>query len=166
MAARLLRSSAALYPALVVALAIVYFATAKASLLLAIPPGYATAVWPPSGIALAALLLYGARLWPGIWLGAVLVNFSIDQSVGLASAIATGNTLEAVCAAWLAQRLIDDARDFRQADSVFRFALVAMIGGTIAASSGVLILYVAGEAPAQAVLSNWYTWWQGDVTGM
>ena len=166
MAARLLRSSTALYPALLVALAIAYFAAAKASLLLAIPPGYATAVWPPSGIALAALMLYGMRFWPGVWLGAVLVNFTIDQSVGLACAIATGNTLEAVCAAWLAQRLTDDARDLRRADSVFRFALAAMIGGTIAASAGVLALYAAGEAPGQDVLTNWYTWWQGDVTGM
>jgi hypothetical protein len=110
MAARLLRLPTILYPALVVALATTYFVTAKASLLLAIPPGYATAVWPPSGIALAALLLYGTRLWPGVWLGAALANFTIDHSVGLTCVIATGNTLEVVCAAWLAQRLMDDAR--------------------------------------------------------
>jgi integral membrane sensor domain MASE1 len=68
--------------ALLVVLAIAYFATAKTSLLLAIPPGYATAVWPPSGIALAALLLQGIRLWPGIWLGAAVANFTVEQSVG------------------------------------------------------------------------------------
>ncbi|MGH8729741.1 MAG: MASE1 domain-containing protein, partial [Burkholderiales bacterium] len=62
-------------------LAAVYFATAKLSLLLAIPPGYATAVWPPSGIALAATLLLGYRIWPGIWLGAVLVNLTVKVSV-------------------------------------------------------------------------------------
>jgi integral membrane sensor domain MASE1 len=56
-------------------LAVVYFGVAKASLLLAIPPGYATPVWPPSGIGLAALLLFGNRLWPGIWVGAALVNY-------------------------------------------------------------------------------------------
>jgi integral membrane sensor domain MASE1 len=54
--------------------AAVYFAAAKLSLLLAIPPGYATAVWPPSGIAVAALLLLGNRVWPGVWVGAALVN--------------------------------------------------------------------------------------------
>jgi PAS domain S-box-containing protein len=166
MAARLLRLPTILYPALVVALATTYFVTAKASLLLAIPPGYATAVWPPSGIALAALLLYGTRLWPGVWLGAALANFTIDHSVGLTCVIATGNTLEVVCAAWLAQRLMDDAREFRRADSVFRFALVAAIGGAIAASTGLLALYAAGEAAGQDVLTNWYTWWQGDVTGI
>src|SRR5262249_32719283 len=135
MAVRLLRSSAFSYPALVVAVAIAYFATAKASLLLAIPPGYAAPVWPPSGIALAALLRVGARLWPGVWLGAVLANFTIDQSLGLACAIATGNTLGALCAAGLAERLMDDAKDFRKADSIFRFALVALIGGSIAATA-------------------------------
>ena len=56
-------------------LAVVYFAAAKGSLVLAIPPGYATAVWPPSGIALAAVMLLGNRVWPGIWLGAALVVF-------------------------------------------------------------------------------------------
>src|SRR5512144_1749988 len=60
-------------------LTILYFAAAKCSLLLAVPPGYATAVWPPSGIALAAILLLGHRLWPGIWIGAALVNFSVNS---------------------------------------------------------------------------------------
>src|SRR6266851_5961676 len=55
-------------------LAAIYFAAAKLALLAAIPPGYATAVWPPSGIALAAVLLLGNRVWPGVWLGAALVN--------------------------------------------------------------------------------------------
>ena len=61
-------------------LAAAYFAAAKASLMLAIPPGYATAVWPPSGIALAALLLFGNRVWPGIWLGAALANLTVAFS--------------------------------------------------------------------------------------
>src|SRR4051794_7640410 len=61
-------------------LAAIYFLAAKASLLLAIPPGYATTVWPPSGIALAAVLLYGPRIWPGIWLGAALTNLTIQGS--------------------------------------------------------------------------------------
>src|SRR5512139_3802261 len=70
-------------------LAACYFAAAK--LALAIAPGYATAVWPPSGIALAALLLFGRRLWPGIWAGAALVNYSVEGGWLLAASIATGN---------------------------------------------------------------------------
>ncbi len=91
-------------------LAVAYFLAAKASLLLAIPPGYASAVWPPSGIALAALLLYGGRVWPGVWVGALLANFAVNPSLGLAAAIATGNTLEAVVAMGLAQRFLRFAR--------------------------------------------------------
>ena len=67
-------------PGLAFLLAAGYFATAKLALLAAIPPGYATAVWPPSGIALAALLLLGNRVLPGVWLGAALVNISVQSS--------------------------------------------------------------------------------------
>src|SRR6186997_3220402 len=67
-------------PGQLLLLAAVYFIAAKLSLTLAIPPGYATAVWPPSGIALAALLLFGRGVWPGIWLGATLANLGVDAS--------------------------------------------------------------------------------------
>src|SRR6186713_3344507 len=82
-------------------LAIVYFVAAKLSLALAIPPGYATAVWPPSGVAVAAVLMLGNRVWPGVWLGAAAVNFTINSSAFAAVAIGTGNTLEALAAAIL-----------------------------------------------------------------
>jgi PAS domain S-box-containing protein len=148
------------------ALAVCYLVAAKASLLLAIPPGYATAVWPPSGIALAALLLYGVRVWPGVWLGALLANFAINPSLGLAGAIATGNTLEAVLALWLAQRFLDPERELLRAESVFRFALIASIGSAVAATSGIVSLYLSGRIVPGDLLENWYTWWQGDLTGI
>ena len=147
------------------ALAVVYFLAAKASLLLAIPPGYASAVWPPSGIALAALLLYGGRVWPGVWVGALVANFAVNPSLGVAAAIATGNTLEAAAAMALVQRFLS-SREFLRADAVFRFALVAVVSGAIAATGGTLSLYFAGRIALQELLANWYTWWQGDVTGM
>ena len=71
-------------------LAAVYFVAAKASLLVAIPPGYATAVWPPSGIALAALLLWGRRLWPGIWIGSFAANATVEGSIIAAAGISDG----------------------------------------------------------------------------
>ena len=61
-------------------LAAAYFVAARISLVFAIPPGYATAVWPPSGIALAAALLFGRRVWPGIWIGATLANITVESS--------------------------------------------------------------------------------------
>jgi PAS domain S-box-containing protein len=148
------------------ALALCYFAAAKASLVFAIPPGYATAVWPPSGIALAALLLWGTRAWPGVWLGAALTNYTVDLSIPAALGIATGNTLEGVCAAWLASRLTDRDTEFTQPETVFVFAAVAGLASAVAATAGVSSLYLAGAVAGEQFLGNWYTWWQGDTTGI
>jgi PAS domain S-box-containing protein len=148
------------------ALALCYFAAAKASLVFAIPPGYATAVWPPSGIALAALLLWGTRAWPGVWLGAALTNYTIDLSIPAALGIATGNTLEGVCAAWLANRLTDRNAEFTQPEKVFVFAAVAGLASAVAATAGVSSLYLTGAVAAEQFFGNWYTWWQGDTTGI
>src|SRR6266850_2757524 len=93
-------------------LAAVYFSAAKTSLLLAIPPGYATAVWPPSGIALVAALMLGTRYWPGIWIGAAAVNLTVEASFPAAALIATGNTLEALAGAALIRRTIGVPRLF------------------------------------------------------
>src|SRR5205823_12837565 len=97
-------SRTGIHAAQLLLVAAVYFVAAKLSLVFAIPPGYATAVWAPSGIALAAILLWGTRLWPGIWLGAALINFTIEGSLLLAVLIAIGNTLEVVVGAMLIRR--------------------------------------------------------------
>src|SRR5262245_11418183 len=119
-------------------LAVVYFAAAKASLLLAIPPGYATAVWPPSGIALAAMLLLGSRVWPGIWLGAALVNYTVNSSLPLAVMMATGNALEALAGAALMRRYVGVPRRFERARHVLVFVMIAAVSCTIAATIAVL----------------------------
>jgi integral membrane sensor domain MASE1 len=67
------------YIAMVSIIATAYWAIGKLALLLAIPPGYATAVWPPAGIALAAFLVYGTRVWPGVVLGSFLVNVALHK---------------------------------------------------------------------------------------
>jgi len=150
----------------VAALAIFYFAAAKVSLLLAIPPGYATAVWPPSGIAFAGLLIWGTSAWPGIWLGAMAANYAVNGSVPVSALIATGNTLEGLCAAWLASRLLCREFCFRQPDAVFLFAAIAAVSSVVAATVGVSTLYLAGGVEAASYFANWYTWWQGDTTGI
>jgi PAS domain S-box-containing protein len=148
------------------AIALCYFAAAKASLIFAIPPGYATAIWPPSGIALAALLLWGMRAWPGVWLGAALTNYTVDLSMPAALGIATGNTLEGVCAAWLVSRLTDRNAEFVQPEKVFLFAAIAALASMVAATVGVSSLYFAGSVSGEQFFGNWYTWWQGDATGI
>ena len=154
------------YAARLAALALGYFVVAKATLVFAIPPGYATAVWPPSGIALAAILFWGVRCWPGIWLGAALTNYSIDLSMPAALGIAAGNTLEAVCAVWLVEAFLEGDTELRRPEAVFLFALLAALASVIAATAGVTALLVTGAMPVEQYLANWYTWWQGDTTGI
>ncbi|HEV8256650.1 MAG TPA: MASE1 domain-containing protein [Casimicrobiaceae bacterium] len=147
-------------------LAAVYFAAAKLSLLLAIPPGYATAVWPPSGIALAAMLLWGTRLWPGIWLGAALINFTIDGSPLLAALIATGNTLEAVVGTALIRHFTGTRGYFESGEDVVKFAALSALSATIAAAVGATSLSLFKALPWNDFIVNAWTWWQGDATAM
>lgn len=76
-----------------------YFGAAAVGLTFAIPPGSATAVWPPSGIALATISLLGVRFWPGVWFAATLANLTTGVSAATALALGTGNTLEALVGA-------------------------------------------------------------------
>jgi integral membrane sensor domain MASE1 len=148
-------------------LAAVYFAAAKASLLLAIPPGYATAVWPPAGIALAVLLARGDRLWPGIWLGAALANLTVSSSPFVALVIAGGNTLEALCGAALVRRYIADAPPFfDRARNVVLFVAVAAACSAVAATIGTGVLLLDGVVAGGDFADNWGTWWHGDATGI
>jgi diguanylate cyclase (GGDEF)-like protein len=155
------------YVAQVTLLTVVYFAAAKLALSLAIAPGYATPVWPPSGIALAALLLLGNRVWPGVWLGAALVNFTVNSSPALAFAIGTGNTLEALAAAFLVRRyIVGLSCRFERAPDVFKFVAAAALSCTIAATVAVGWLALDGALSRPDAFQNWITWWQGDVAGV
>ena len=147
-------------------LAALYFVVAKVSLLAAIPPGYATSVWPPSGIALAATLLYGRRIWPGIWLGAALVNLTVQSSLIAAVAIGSGNVLEALAGASLIRRHIGVPRTFRRGEDVFRFVALVAAASTIAATIGTLTVAAVTGLTQTAITAVWWTWWQGDTTGM
>ncbi|MGH8746001.1 MAG: MASE1 domain-containing protein [Burkholderiales bacterium] len=148
------------------ALALAYLVAAKATLVFAIPPGYATAVWAPSGIALAAMLRWGVRVWPGMWLGAALTNYSIELSVPAALGIASGNALEGICAAWLLAGLAQREAEFRRPEQVFRFIAIAAAASVVAATVGVSSLLLSGKIAAGQYGANWYTWWQGDCTGI
>ena len=96
------------------ALTVAYVLAGKLGLLFASVHASATAVWPPSGIALAALLLLGARMWPAVAVGAFLVNVTTAGSVATSLGIALGNTLEAVIGCWLVERLAHGRGAFEQ----------------------------------------------------
>jgi integral membrane sensor domain MASE1/anti-sigma regulatory factor (Ser/Thr protein kinase) len=148
----------------VLALALVYFASAKLGLALAVATPSVTAVWPPAGIALAALVLAGRNLWPGVLLGAFLANVTTDVPVYTAAGIAIGNTLEAGVGAWLLERVGFRPTLERLRDIFALAALAAIVSTTISATIGVASLSL-GDSLSEGALSTWRVWWLGDMAG-
>lgn len=147
------------------ALSGLYFLAGKLSLALASVNASASAVWPPSGIALAATLLFGLRVWPAILVGAFFVNVTTAGSLATSVGIATGNTLEAVVGAWLVNRFAGGTAAFERPQGVLRFALLILFTTTVSASIGVQSLWAGGFAEASRISLIWLTWWLGDVVG-
>ena len=156
-------------------LVVVYAAVAGASLQLSFAHTNATPLWPPSGIALAAIILIGYRAWPAIMLGAFLANLFTfyvngqmpDATMVLASAaISAGNAFEALSGAWMIRRYTDPAQPLGQLQNVYKFALVAMVMCMVSAGIGAATLVVAGLAPAAAFGTVLLTWWVGDTAGV
>ena len=154
------------YAARIALVAAAYLVAARLSLSLAIPPGYATAVWPPSGIALAAILLLGIRTWPGVWLGAALANLAVEASSFSAVVIASGNTLEALLGSALIQRHAGDPGRFRRGEDVIKFVALCALAAAVAASVALVPLALGHSLTWAEGVRNWWTWWQGDVAGM
>lgn len=149
----------------VIVLTVVYFVAAKLSLKLAFLHASASPVWPPAGIALAALLLLGYRFWPAIFVGAFLVNLTTAGNFSTSLGIATGNTLEAFVGAWLMHRVAGGVQVFDRAQNVFKFALVVLISTLVSPMIGLTSLALAGFADWSHYSAIWLTWWLGDATG-
>ncbi len=148
-------------------LAVIYFTSAKLGLLLAAVHPNATPLWPPAGIALAALLVAGAEIWPGIFAGAFLANLMTAGSVATSIGIATGNTLEGILGAWLIQRFANGRNAFDRPQDVFKFALLGGLASTmVSASFGLTSLALDGYAAPADFSSVWVTWWMGDAGGV
>jgi len=148
------------------AIGVIYFALAKGGLALASIHPSATPIWPPTGVALAAVLLWGYRTWPAIFAAAVIANATTAGSVATAIAIATGNTLEAVVGAYLVNRWSSGCNTFSRPNSVAKFALICFVIATpISASIGLTSLATAGYIEWTNFANAWVTWWLGDVAG-
>jgi integral membrane sensor domain MASE1 len=146
-------------------LAVIYFAVGKFGLMLASLHASASPVWPSAGIALAATLLFGYRVWPAIFIGAFLVNVTTAGNVATSFAIAIGNTLEALAGAWLVNRFAGGKEFCDRPQGVFKFALAAGISTIISPAFGVTSLALAGFANWTNYGAIWLTWWLGDATG-
>ena len=124
-------------------------------------------VWPPAGIALAAVLIWGFRVWPGIALGAFCVNFFSPIPHGAAFGITIGNTSSALVAGYLLNLVPGFDRSlFRLRDVLALATLGAGVSTAVAATIGCITLYLSGLRPWSAFSSSWVVWWAGDGTGV
>src|SRR3954470_15142595 len=127
--------------------------------------GIATTVWPPTGIALAALVLRGTRLWPAVSLAAFVVNVTTGIPIWGAAIIAIGNTLEALVGASLLRRFSFDARLARLRDVLLLVGCAALTSTLISATFGVAAAALAGLPRAESYPVFWAVWWVGDAMG-
>jgi integral membrane sensor domain MASE1 len=157
-------------------LAVAYAMLGRLSLLLAIPPGYATAIWPPAGLALAGVLVGGPRVWPGIWLGSFLVNFwptpeatsagALLSSLAIPASIGLGAATQALVGALLVRHLVGFPSPLDRGSEIVAFL---GLGGPrsclINATWGVTTLFVSDVVPWPAYVFQWWTWWVGERWG-
>lgn len=152
-------------PVVVALVAVVYFAAALLGLSLAFVAEQVTAVWPPTGIALAAVVLLGPGIWPGIAFGALFANLHADAPPAVAAGIAVGNTLEALVGGWLLRRAGFQPSLERIVD-VAALALLAAAGSTVvSATIGTTSLCAGGLQPWSQFPALWSVWWIGDALG-
>src|SRR3954454_24362567 len=154
----------AAYLGAIVLVAALYYAAAKIGLRLAYLNGAVTALWPPVGVGMAALAIGGMRLWPGIFLGDLLVgDFSTPLGTVLGQTV--GNTLEVVVAAALLVALVGRRRDLGRVGDVFAFVGAAVVGTLVSATFGVASLRLGDVITAGEVAQVGRTWWLADLSG-
>ncbi len=148
----------------IIAVAAVYFAAAKIGLSFAYIHASVSPVWPPTGVAIAAALLLGYRIWPGIFLGAFLVNLVTPLPPTTAVAIAAGNTAESL-STLLILRAVGFHPQFDRARDVFKFVITVSLCTTFSALLGNISLCLARLERWEDFSLLWRTWWLGDLAG-
>ena len=155
-------------------LALLYVIAAKLGLFLAIPPGFSTSIWPPSGIALAWLIIFGYSRSPGVLIGSFLINLYIasgtsdigNNEVLVALAIACGSTVQAIVGAFLIKKFVKLPTILDKEMDVFVFILIAgPVSSTISTSIANTALLIAGNITPDRYFFSWWTWWIGDSIG-
>ena len=147
-------------------LALVYLLLAKLGLTIQPVNAFASLVWAPSGVALAAMLLMGYRFWPSIAVGAVAANLWTGAPLLVALGIGAGNTLEALAGAWVLRRIPGFRTSLDRLQDVLGLILLSgVLSTTISASIGVSSLVLGGVIPAGQAVTTWRVWWLGDLVG-
>lgn len=143
-----------------------YIVIGKLSLLLSTFHPSASPVWPPTGFALAALLLLGMRYWPAVFIGAFVVNATTEGSILTSLLIAAGNTLEAIAGTALTVRFANGTKAFERLDTAVFFTVIAVFSSALISSViGVGTLMFAGLVSQQNMAAVWLTWWIGNTVG-
>ncbi|SEP75647.1 PAS domain S-box-containing protein/diguanylate cyclase (GGDEF) domain-containing protein [Nitrosomonas ureae] len=148
-------------------LTIIYFATGKLGLIFPYMGSNITLFWPPAGIALAALMVWGFWCWPGIFLGALLVNLTTgDLMLSTASLISLGNTLGPISGAILLKQVVNFKNDFSRSRDLLAFILIVPGCMLLPSSLGVLALFISDNLVADQIQQAWLGWWFGDIVGI
>ena len=161
-------------PLLFVASLAGYWLLGIASGLFAIPPGYASPIWPAAGFALFMVLVVGVRILPAIWLASFLLNIRFSGasytepslSWVVAAIIALGAVLQTATAYWLVRRFTSFPHWTRVSDPIWFAVLGGPVAGLVSCSVGVGTLYGFSIVPLNDVLANWINWWVGDAIGV
>ncbi len=154
-----------------------FYLAALLGLSLAIPPGYATALWPPAGIALGAVLVFGNPVLPGIFLASLLANLTVifatavpDEwltTLMVSAGVATGTTLQAFLTGLAIKRWAGYPGSLIHNREVLRFYLLGgPLGCLVSASFSLTLLWLTGRMPLEILPRNWLTWWMGDTIGV
>jgi signal transduction histidine kinase len=144
-----------------------YFITARIGLSIDAVSGFATLVWPPAGIALAALLIWGKNYWPAVALGALTANLLNGAPLLVGVGISTGNTLEALLGAYLLTRFVGFNRSLERVNDVLGLVLLAgLVSTSVAATIGTTSLYIGDIVTAETYNPTWIAWWVGDILGV
>ncbi|MFD3947149.1 MASE1 domain-containing protein [Streptomyces sp. NPDC058579] len=150
----------------ILAVAAVYYASARVGLLQQLVRDQVTPLWPPTGVALAALFMLGLRVWPGIALGAFLANVSLGPSLLSVLVITLGNTLAPVCAFLMLRRVGFRTQLDRLRDVLALIFLGALAGMLISSTIGSGVLVLSGALDAEDFWPTWSVWWTGDAMGI
>jgi diguanylate cyclase (GGDEF)-like protein len=143
-----------------------YYVAAHFGLKLALVHNQVTPIWPPTGIAVAAMLMFGRRIWPGVALGAFAVNAPLGPSILGAATIAAGNTLAPVLAVTLLRRVGFQPDLRRLQDAIAIVVLGALVAMSVSATIGATTLLVSRSIPGSEFWPSWWVWWTGDAMGV
>ena len=157
------------------ALTAAYVLTGRLGLLLAVPPGYATAIFPPAGLAMSAMLIAGAATLPATFLGSLLLNLWVAYSlahrltgVGVATAlvIAAASVLQAAIGGSVLRRAIGYPAALDNARDLLRFLVISPAACLTSATLSLAGMWALGTVEAPELPTSWLTWWIGDTLGL